>query len=402
MKYRVTAVLFVALLMGVAFANWRNFYQERESWLEDLENETDLAGVVEDTDEYIQDQIFGEYVWIEAYGLIQKILQKHEIDAFDLVIDKAGYLHSGNFYTGFPDDQKKIAINVRRLSDYAAEYGSSFLFAVTPMKTVMGGTDYMGIPYNDFNLAADDVLRYLRYYNVDSLDLRKIIEESGLSYEETYYKTDHHWKTMAAFEGYAAIAGWLEGHEVSGLYRAEETTDLASYQAVNYAKLMFGSQGRESGMIYAGIQEDFEAYFPKEDGDYSVKVGNVDDYTVREGKYSDVILRAHLGEAVENIYEDSCYDLMFLHGLSDYLSITNLDNEDGLKVLLLRDSYSSPIGCFLAQNCGQLDLIYMLGEDREQVLDLIEDNHYDYVIMCIYPENLSLENLLLFEDVDYE
>ena len=165
---------------------------------------------------------------------------------------------------------------------------------------------------------------------------------------------------------------------------------------------MFGSQGRKSGLTYAGEKEDFEAYFPADDGYYSVKVGSVDDYDIREGKFSDVILRDDLEEAVENMYEDSCYDLMFLHGLSDYLSITNLENEDGVKVLMLRDSYASPLGCFLAQNCGQLDMVYMLGDDREHILDLIEKNQYDYVIMCIYPENLSLDNLQIFKDVDYE
>ena len=402
MKYRITTILFLLILMGTACVNWMGFFENRSELLADLDNETDLAGAIEDVDGYIEDHISGEYAFIEAYGSIQKALLKHEVNAFDLVADKAGYLHSGNFYTDFPDDQKKVAINIRRLSDYAEENGSRFLFAVTPMKTALEENQYAGIPYNDFGKAADDVIRYMRYYGVDHLDLRETIRDSGLTYEETFYRTDHHWKTAAAFEAYVALAEWIRDNGTKDLFRIGETTDKASYEIRQYEDLMFGSQGRDAGLIYAGGKEDFEAYFPLEDSVYSVKVGNVDEYTVREGRFSDAILRDHLEEAIDNVYEDSCYDLMFLHGLSDYLSITNLENEDGIKVLMLRDSYASPLGSYLAQNCGQLDMIYMLGNDRDKVLDMIRENDYDYVIMCIYPENLSLDNLQLFEDVEYE
>ena len=229
MKYRITAFLFLVILMTLAFNNWRQFFQHRTDLLEDFANETDLAGIIEDADQYIQDNIYGEYVCIEAYGAIQKVLLKHEVNAFDEVIDKSGYLHSGNFYTEFPDDQKKISINIRKLSDFSQEHGSCFLFTVTPMKIAMEENRYMGIPYNDFSKAADDLMRYLRYYNVENLDMRETILQSGLSYEDIYYKTDHHWKTPAAFEGYKALANWLNEKEDVALYRIQETTNLAYY-----------------------------------------------------------------------------------------------------------------------------------------------------------------------------
>lgn len=402
MRNRITAFLFIVILIIAAAGNWVNFYQNRQQLMDDLKGETDLAGSIEDLNQYIEENIYGEYGYVEAYGVLQQLMFKHEFNAFDTVIDKQGYLHSGNFYAGFGDDQRKIAVNIRRLSDKAEQEGSRFVFVMTPMKTALQGNQYTGIPYNDYTKLADDLLRYLRYYNVDNIDLREVMEQSGLTYDEIFYKTDHHWKTAAAFEGYKAILDWIEDDRSSKLFNSRNTRDLKAYRTVTYENLMFGSQGRDTGLFYAKGRENFEVYFPDNDSLYSVKKGSMENYEMYEGKYSDVILRDHLEAAVRNVYEDSCYDLMFLHGLSDYLSITNLENPEGVKILMLRDSYASPIGCFMAQNCGQLDMIYMLGNDKENILEMIEENQYDYVIMCIYPENLSLTNLQVFEDVDYE
>ena len=72
MKYRITTILFLLILMGTACVNWMGFFENRSELLADLDNETDLAGAIEDVDGYIEDHISGEYVFIEAYGSIQK------------------------------------------------------------------------------------------------------------------------------------------------------------------------------------------------------------------------------------------------------------------------------------------------------------------------------------------
>lgn len=402
MKYRITAFLFIIILSAAAFTNWMNAYRQREELQQDLKNETELAGCIEDVEDFIDDNLYGKYACIEAYGAIQKALFKRENSAFAQVTDKKGYLHNGNFYSGFGDDQKKVAINIRRLADYASAHGSKFVFAMTPMKLVLEENRYMGIPYNDFTKLADDLLRFLRYYNVSYIDLRECLEKSGLTYDETYYRTDHHWKTAAAFKAYAAIVEWLETEGNLKLYESSTTTDISNYTVVNYENLMLGSQGRAAGKIFAGSAEDFEVYFPKKAGAYQVRFGKLDNCHVRQGQFNEVILNDNIKDLIKDDYKDSSYDLMFLHGLSDYISIINKELSEGSKILMLRDSYASPLGAYLAQNCRQLDLIYMLGDDRDKIRNMISDNDYDYIIMCVYPENLSLDNLQIFEDVEYE
>lgn len=402
---KITAGLLL-LLVWLALSVWNLFgsLQERQELTEDLGNETDLAGVIEDVEEFVQDQVALRRPMVEAYGLMQMALDKREINNLDLVRDRLGYLHSGNFYVGFSDDQRKIAINFRKLQDFAAQYGVKSGVVITPMKVAPEDARYPGLPYNSLYPEADDLLAWLRHYNVPCLDLRDLPEESGLGYEQSFYKTDHHWTTHAAFTGYCRIVDWLEQEEGLVLDPDHITRNLANYTIKHYASIMFGSQGRDAGLFYSGGAEDFTMYYPLDDGSYILHTQDGEklrDYSdgFRGGLVDDTFEES----ARKNLFRLSCYDSSFLHGLHDVDSIQNQNLPEGPRVLVLCDSYFSPLACYLAQNCSRLDLVYILGNQMENALDMIRENAYDYVMVCIYPENLgSVENVRLFEDLDYE
>ena len=42
---------------------------------------------------------------------------------------------------------------------------------------------------------------WLRYYKVPLLDLETLCETNGLTQQEAFFRTDHHWTPRAAFEG---------------------------------------------------------------------------------------------------------------------------------------------------------------------------------------------------------
>ena len=353
-----------------------------------------------DPETFTKDNVLLKYPMIEAYGLLQKAMGKRELNSFDLVKDRLGYLHTGNFYVSFGEDQRKIAINYRRLSDFCGEFGTKTGVIVTPMKVAPEAARYPGIPYNSCLPEADTLLAWLRYYGVSCLDLTGLPEESGLGYEGSFYKTDHHWTTPAAFYGYRRILSWLEELQSASLYRGDETRKPGSYTVET--DILFGSQGRRAGLLYSGGPEPFSVYYPRRNGSFTLRTegyGGVKEYT---GGFRGGLTNEGFGKTVrENLYGESSYDLCFLHGLHDLARIENLDNPDGLRVLLLCDSYATPLGCFLAQNVSRLDMVYNLGSQRKNALTMIQENQYDYVIACLYPENLALRNCRLFEDLDY-
>lgn len=393
------------LLVWLTFSVY-NLSYSLPQWKElapDLANETNLAGVVQDVDEFVQEKVVLRQPMMEAHSLMQMALGKREVNNLEKVKDRLGYLHGGNFYVGFGDDQRKIAINFRLLTDYAAQYGAKTSVVITPMKVAPENARYAGLPYNSFYPEAETLLAWLRHYNVSCLDLRDLPEWSGLGYEGSFYKTDRHWTTPAAFAGYCRILDWLEQTQGLGLDPGGITRNLDNYTVQNYPSIMFGSTGRDVGLFFSGGAEDFSMYYPLDDGSYSMYTEDDDEWREYSGGFRGTLVDdAFETAAQQNIFRYSCYDISFLHGLDDFTSIQNNNNLTGPRILMLRDSYASPLGCYLAQNCSQLDMVYILGGRMQDALDMIRENEYDYVIVCIYPVNLSIENCRLFEDLDYD
>ncbi len=64
---------------------------------------------------------------------------------------------------------------------------------------------------------------------------------------------------------------------------------------------------------------------------------------------------------------------------------------------MLRDSFSSPVGAFLIQACSQLDMLWTQAYESGEIESFLRENQYDYVIVAIYPENLSFFNFPYYE-----
>ena len=101
---------------------------------------------VADLDTAVTENTLFRYPLLECYGGMQLALGKHEENAFDVVKDKDGYLHGGNFWTGFGDDTKELAVRVRRLADAMEERGTKVGFVLPPMKVVRQQALIRGFP----------------------------------------------------------------------------------------------------------------------------------------------------------------------------------------------------------------------------------------------------------------
>lgn len=219
-----------------------------------------------------------------------------------------------------------------------------------PEKTVREEACYRGIPYHSFEKLGDDLMSWLAYYGVPHLDLRKTIENAGLSYEETWYRTDHHWTPRAAFEGYKEVVNWMNTEFGAELDPEGITRDIANYDQ---------DTGRREG--------SFREAFLEED------LYGLDPYYVNAGNY-------------------------YLHSITSYSRQLNLDIENGERILLLRDSFASPVGAFLAQNFRQVDMLWSLQYSPEKLEKYLEDHSYDYIIVMLYPSNLSESGFPFFTE----
>jgi len=392
---RIFALLFVLALLAFSGAN---FLQTRELLKTEAAplDPAEISKGIAELNAVLEENVLGRYQMLEGYGRIQKLLDKHEENAFVNVIDKAGYLYSGNFWNGFGDDQKELAVRVRRLSDFLKERGVPLGFVLEPSKTVRAEERYAGIPYDDFTTEADDMLRWLRYYGVPYLDLRESMERSGLDYDEMWFKTDHHWTPPAAFEGYRALVSWMNEVFGAGLDPDGVDRDLDHYDVVTYPDAMLGSQGRETGLAYAGGMEDYTAVAPKAEGSY-VWISN--DAPMRSGAFREAFLK-------EDILGMDPYHLnagaFYLNELTVYSRLINRQAPNDKKILLLRDSFATPVGAFLAQDCARVDMLWNIEYTADDLRAYLEENDLDYVIIMLYPQNLSNGSFPFFQTAGQE
>ena len=116
---------------------------------------------------------------------------------------------------------------------------------------------YYGLPYNDYTEVAGDFAAWLRYYKVPLLDLETLCETNGLTQQEAFFPNGSPLDTQGSFlKDTKIILQWMEQSFGVSLDPDGKLKDLAQYEQVTLPGYMLGSQGRETGLIYAGGTED--------------------------------------------------------------------------------------------------------------------------------------------------
>lgn len=395
--HSVFAVLFVLSILCYSILN-ALFAQDAVTKAISEFDPADPAAGVSHLNTAVTENILWRHTFLEAYGGIQILQGKQEQNAFELVRDRAGYLHSGNFWNGFHDDTKELAIRVRRLKDALNEAGTQVGFILSPMKIAQEDMQYTGVPYNDFTQQADTMLRWLRYYGIPCLDMREVLSEGDLSYDEIYFKTDHHWSPRAAFCGFSAMVDWMNDLWDTNLDPDGYFRNLNHYETLLYENYMLGSQGRKAGILYSGGTEDYEVLFPTEGGSFLRVCGSLESSYSRTGTFSDAFIDFEINP---DPYSGRA-DIMYLGGVYRYEHIENQTAPNDIKILLLRDSQASIPGAFLSQTCSQVDMLWSLAYESGEIEAFLAEHHYDYVLIMLYPENLAYHSFPFYESTEAE
>lgn len=372
----IFSILFVIFLCGFSVCNW---YVHGDEIMENPGEET------------VNEELLLRYPMVEAYGFLQMMMGKHEENGFDRVKDKRGFLYSGNFWNGFGEDQKELAVRVCYLREQLEKTGTKTGFILWPMKLAEPEDRYLGIPYNDSTKFGDSMAAWLRYYGVPLLDLRELKEKTGMSQEQFFFKTDHHWTPLAAFEGYLEITDWIEETYGEKLDPDGTLHNKENYEQETFEKVMLGSAGQDAGVLFSGGMEDLTLIYPKEKGNYRLKEGTLENYQIKEGSFQDALMDMSCLEieSYEEWYQQKAGEIYLGNSVEQYVSIENLQADTDSSVLLLRDSFAQPVGPLLAQSFRKVDMLWTLEITEEELGDFLEKNHYDYVFFALFPENLQ-------------
>ena len=154
--------------------------------------------------------------------------------------------------------------------------------------------------------------------------------------EDIFYRTDHHWTSLGAYYGYTGLASALGYTPVP----------LTDYTPTVRSTEFYGTVFSSSGVRW--VQPDTITTYVPDDG-----------ITVVSHTYD------NSGNPVEEqraLYVESFLSVkdkysMFLGGNQSLGVVTNTNNPDGPKLLIIRDSYADSLVPFLTAHYSEIHLI---------------------------------------------
>lgn len=197
--------------------------------------------------------------------------------------------------------------------------------------------------------------------SVNTVDVRDVF--SGKP--SLYFSTDHHWNSEGAHAAYAAY--------MTELGRDYKTAD--AFAKENCGSFQGSTYSRSALWLMPG--EELELW----QSDTPLTVTNAETEGEHEGVYY-----------WERLVEADKYTV-FLDGNHSLVRIQN-PNAEG-KLLVIRDSYSNSLGCFLAESYGEVVLVD-LRYYKQPVSALAAQEGFDDILICYSIGNFLTDTNLIF------
>lgn len=233
---------------------------------------------------------------------------------------------------------------------------------------------------------ADEAIEVLRSGGIEVLDSRDVLPNSGHALNDLLMVTDQHWSTLAAITMGQAIAERLNA--MAGTTLDPSLLDLENLNTLRHEKLFMGKYGQRVGTAFVA-PDDIVEYWPKADV-------TIHRHTLRTTTEEDIT--APFREAVtraDRLQPDpgkSWNTLAYTYyGQVEAYSIFENPAAPDCTILLLKDSYSAPIGTFmslLARNVVCVDL----RRDVEPLERWLEKYQPDAVVMAYSLQMLRDDN----------
>lgn len=286
---------------------------------------------------------------------------------------------------------KRRAKNISKIAKATKESGSEFLYVMAPVKGY--NIDYAE-NIEDFNkYNCDTFIEELSKNGVSNFSLISEMEKEGITEEEMFFITDHHWKPE-----YALWAVNKVSEELNRRYGYEydkEKINIDNYNITVYEDWFLGSQGKKAGIHFTELGvDDISLITPKYETSLVNTVVGAESTNATQGSFEEVLLHKwHID--TKDYYNRNPY-ATYLGGDNHQQIIKNNYNKDGKTVLIIKDSFScafAPFFSMLNYKTYLLDLRNFpeFNGERIDVKDYIERIEPDYVIMMytgVTEENL--------------
>ncbi|MCC0628341.1 MULTISPECIES: DHHW family protein [unclassified Clostridioides] len=316
---------------------------------------------------YFSDQFPFREELSEIYSRAQIVLGKNKIKSY--------YLLDDNWIMPTPSklmsekELKDAANEINELSKIAADSNKKVYYTSTPNKESMLAHLYPkytdGIK-NDIN-NKNAFKSYLDLETINDIDVDEhfLKEFNESQREDLYFKTDHHWNGIGAYEGFKFIIEDMNIVNNVSWDNYTQTMYDKGYFLGSYNKNLNKLVKEDETIPYVHLKDKPNYEYYKFDGKTETKC-----------KEEDVI-------ATRKNEEDILYGGAYMFG--NACSILKIRNEDALsdkKILIIRDSYQAPTSWLFADIFSEVQLVDPRYIDKLDISidDIIRDSDADLVM----------------------
>ncbi|MFW2490287.1 alginate O-acetyltransferase AlgX-related protein [Clostridium chromiireducens] len=391
-KKIITSIIFIGFLFLFSIFNGYSMYTKFKEVFKDKEiNLSNLDQVSKLVESTANENVYGRYRFIDGYGYLQKVMDKNEENNFEVIKDKNGFMHY-TFIAYQPNPVYEIVTRTQAFKEGLVNKNTKFIYLMTPDKYIRGYSELStGIPYNYANETADNFLDLLSKKDVDNIDLRQNLTESGIPLDDLFFKTDHHWKIETVFWEFGQLVNILNKDYNMNLDSNGFYTNKENYNFIQYKDSYIGSMGRKTGVYYDGA-DDFTLIYPKFKTAFSYYSKTGDQEAKLEGRFEEALLTVSPFRTEKGVYslEADKYSA-YLFGNRGIVHVQNKDNPNGPKVLFIKDSLAVPLAAFLSTVCSDVYLVdpRYYKDDIPSYVNGIKD--LDFVFMSFSPQDLTEE-----------
>lgn len=380
MKTKGLTICFLSIVFVLAALNVGNAILALDPFVtkfvrhESVQDVHSAKELIQSVDASYNDNFKTKMAFVELHGLTRKLIGSRQYNS--VLRLNNGYLT----YQYGDADVELYAENITQLDQYVKSKGKEFLYVAVPFKICpldqeeqlpAGVTD-------DSNANQDEMLSILQENDVAFYDLRNVMAQEIDDWYAAFFKTDQHWKPETAFWAYGKMAELFHdryGYEIDDL-----STDLSNYNVEHMEDWFLGSQGKKTGIVYAGV-DDFDLIYPRFETEMTVDIPVHDEH--RTGTFRDVMFKdSNLEKDYYNINNYAAYTG------GDYpLCIQKNDSAvNDKKILVLKDSFTvafQPYLSFLFKEVHVIDLRHYDGSVEEYIDEVDPD-----LVMVFYTSSM--------------
>ena len=363
----ITVVAFCAIL-GIMAALFlvlpeKDFSETEKRYLEDFPKLTweslSSGEFGADIETYMADHIPGRDFLVGLNAYVDKWTGRQ--------VSKDIYVAEGDRLVEAPVEwnEAQAQQNMMAINLFAETIGTDVDFMIVPSAGWAVEEQIKGLadPYMDKQMIGN--LYAMAGENLNTLDILSVYE--NMNRDTLYYRTDHHWTSLGAYTAYKTYMQSLN----------RDYRDQADF-TVNTAQGFYGTTYSRSA-LWMTPKEPLEMWTGSEN--LMVTNGEVDG--------------VHAGVFYEERLQEADKYTVYLDGNHSLVRIDNPDNAGKGKLLVVRDSYSNCLGCFLAESYESVVLVD-LRYYKESISELYAQEQFDDVLVCYSLSNFMTDTNLVW------